>query len=178
MSYGATWYRGVKSYRYLLLCNFFTLVLVLLIWISQCFVDLNALRLDSDPGSDADPYELLYGSGSGSWIWKFFIQIQIRIHKSRSACYQFLKKVFFKASEEKISFKKDLSKKQQENIGARIFFHFFGQLGLWIVNFCLQPYTFASYLSHFDLCGSGSVVGIRIRIHKVPEYGSNVDPDL
>ena len=90
----------------------------------------------------------------------------------------FWKKGFFKASEEKISFKEDLSKKQQEIIGARIFLHFFGQLGLWMVNFCLQPYTFASYLSHFDLCGSGSVVGIRIRIHKVPEYGSNVDPDL
>ena len=90
----------------------------------------------------------------------------------------FWKKVFLKLRKKKFSFKKDLSKKQQENIGARIFFHFFGQLGLWIVNFCLQPYTFASYLSHFDLCGSGSVVGIRIRIHKVPEYGSNVDPDL
>ena len=143
MSYGATWYRGVKSYRYLLLCNFFTLVLVLLIWISQCVVDLNALRLDSDPGSDADPYELLYRSGSGSWIWKFFIQIQIRINKSRSACYQFLKKGFFKASEEKISFKKDLSKKQQENIGARIFFIFLvswvSESWIFVFNLTLLP---------------------------------------
>ena len=27
------------------------------------------------------------------------------------------------------------------------------------------------------LCGSGSVFGIRIRIHKVAEYGSNLDKD-
>ena len=27
------------------------------------------------------------------------------------------------------------------------------------------------------LCGSGSVFGTQIRIHKGPDYGSNLDPD-
>ena len=27
------------------------------------------------------------------------------------------------------------------------------------------------------MCGSGSVLRIRIRIQKAPEYGSNIDPD-
>ena len=30
----------------------------------------------------------------------------------------------------------------------------FSQLGLLMVNFFLQPYTFASNLSYFPLCGS------------------------
>ena len=29
------------------------------------------------------------------------------------------------------------------------------------------------YLSYFHMCESGSVFGIRIRIHKVHEYGTN-----
>ena len=37
--------------------------------------------------------------------------------------------------------------------------------------FNLIPVPFASYLSYFHL------VWIWIRIHKVPEYGSNLDPD-
>ena len=37
--------------------------------------------------------------------------------------------------------------------------------------------TFASILSYIYMCGSGSVLGIRIRILKAPEYRSNTDPD-
>ena len=50
-----------------------------------------------------------------------------------------------------------------------------------MVNFCFKCSNFtpfASYLSYFHLSGSESVFGIRIRIHKVPEYGSNLDLDL
>ena len=36
---------------------------------------------------------------------------------------------------------------------------------------------FASNLSYIYLSWSGSVFGIRIRIHKVPEYGSNLELD-
>ena len=49
----------------------------------------------------------------------------------------------------------------------------------WMVNLCsnfnLTP--FASNLSNIYPPGSGSMLGIRIRIHKGPEYGSNLDPD-
>ena len=41
----------------------------------------------------------------------------------------------------------------------------------WIFVLNITPFT--SYLSCFHLCGS--VFGIRI--HKIPEYGSNLDPD-
>ena len=37
---------------------------------------------------------------------------------------------------------------------------------------------FAPYLYYFHLCGSRSVFRIRIRIHKIPENESNLDPDL
>ena len=45
--------------------------------------------------------------------------------------------------------------------------------------YVLNLAPFASILSYIykNMCGSGSVFGIRIRIHKVPEYGSNTDPD-
>ena len=43
--------------------------------------------------------------------------------------------------------------------------------------FCLQSYTFASNLSYVYMCGSGSVLGLRIRIHKVADYKSSSDPD-
>ena len=44
---------------------------------------------------------------------------------------------------------------------------------LWVVNFILNLTPFASNLSLFFLCGSVYV----IRMHKVTEYGSNLDPD-
>ena len=46
-----------------------------------------------------------------------------------------------------------------------------------MVNLCLPSYytPYASNLSYIYLRGSGSVFGIRI--HKGPEYGSNLDPD-
>ena len=53
----------------------------------------------------------------------------------------------------------------------------FIQLSLRIVNFCLNLTHFATHLSYIFMCGSGSVLGIRIRIQKAPEYGSNTDPD-
>ena len=43
--------------------------------------------------------------------------------------------------------------------------------------FVVNLERFASSLYHFHLCGSGSVFGKRIRIHKVPEKGSNLAPD-
>ena len=54
------------------------------------------------------------------------------------------------------------------NVTGRHFHHFV---------FNLTP--FASNLSYICLSGFGSVFGIpvRIRIHKGPEYGSNLDPD-
>ena len=61
----------------------------------------------------------------------------------------------------------------------------FSQVGLWLVNFCLQP-SFASiilyyiilyYLSYFPLCLSGSEFWIWIRVYKVSKYGSNLDPN-
>ena len=45
---------------------------------------------------------------------------------------------------------------------------------IFVVNNLIR---FASSLYHFHLCGSGSVFGKRIRIHKVPEKGSNLAPD-
>ena len=47
------------------------------------------------------------------------------------------------------------------------------------MNFCLQSYTFCLQfiLCLPTVCGSGSVFGIRIRVHKVAEYESNLDPD-
>ena len=47
----------------------------------------------------------------------------------------------------------------------------FNQLSLWLVSLCLQFYTFASNLSYIYMTESGSVFGMRIRIHKGPEYG-------
>ena len=38
-------------------------------------------------------------------------------------------------------------------------------------------HIFPQIFSYFYLCGSGSVFQIRIRIHKVNEYGFNLDPD-
>ena len=49
----------------------------------------------------------------------------------------------------------------------------FNQLSLWLVSLCLQFYTFASNLSYIYMTESGSVFGMRIRIHKGPEYGSS-----
>ena len=45
----------------------------------------------------------------------------------------------------------------------------------WILFFSLS--YFASNLYYYYLYGSGSVFWIRIRVHKVVEYGSNLDPD-
>ena len=42
-----------------------------------------------------------------------------------------------------------------------------------MVNFCLQSYTFLPLVYH--MCGSGSVFGMRIRIHKVTKV-LNTDP--
>ena len=53
----------------------------------------------------------------------------------------------------------------------------FSQSSLWKVNLCLKSSTFCLILSYIFLCGSGSVFGIRIRIHKAPEYGSNTNAD-
>ena len=55
----------------------------------------------------------------------------------------------------------------------------FGQLILWIVNLCPKFYTFCLnfILYSIYMFRSGSVLGIRIRIHKSPENGSNTDPD-
>ena len=47
---------------------------------------------------------------------------------------------------------------------------FLSQLSLWIVNFILNLTSSASILTHFCMCGSGSVFRIRIRI-------PNTDPD-
>ena len=44
----------------------------------------------------------------------------------------------------------------------------FSQLSLWMVK-CTP---FASNLYYLSMLGSESVLGIRIRIHKAPEYGS------
>ena len=43
----------------------------------------------------------------------------------------------------------------------------FSQLRLCLVNLCSKSYTFFLYfiLSYIYTCGSGSVLGIRIRIH-------------
>ena len=51
----------------------------------------------------------------------------------------------------------------------------FCQLSFWMMNFCPHPYTFAYNLSYFGLWAF--VFGIRIWIHKVAEYASNLDPD-
>ena len=64
----------------------------------------------------------------------------------------------------------------------------FTQLSLWIVNFyvkvvselwifILNLISFAFISFYIYMCGSESVFLIRIRIHKAPEYGSNMDPD-
>ena len=45
----------------------------------------------------------------------------------------------------------------------------------WILVFNLK--TLTSNLFCFYLYESGSVLGLQIRIHKVPEYRSNLDPD-
>ena len=46
----------------------------------------------------------------------------------------------------------------------------------WIYVLNLTPFAFIlSYAIY--MCGSGSVLGIRIQVHKAPEYGSNTDPD-
>ena len=44
-----------------------------------------------------------------------------------------------------------------------------------MVNLCLK--SSATHLFYIFTCGSGSVLGIQIRIEKVPEYGSNTDAD-
>ena len=41
----------------------------------------------------------------------------------------------------------------------------------------ILSYIFCLYLSYIYMCGSGSVLGIRIRIHKASEYGSNTNQD-
>ena len=53
----------------------------------------------------------------------------------------------------------------------------FIQLGHWIKNCFFQPLILPLFLSYFHVCGSGSVFGMRIRIPKVPENGSNLDQD-
>ena len=45
------------------------------------------------------------------------------------------------------------------------------------MNLFTKLYTFASILPYIYMCGSGSVLGLRIWIHKSPEYGSITDPD-
>ena len=78
-------------------------------------------------------------------------------------CYQFWKNVTKKGFREKsFPLKKIFLKAMAPE-------EIFSQLGLsdW--------WTFVSYLSYFHLCGC--VFGIRVRILKVPEYGSNLDPD-
>ena len=76
--------------------------------------------------------------------------------------------------------------KKGKNLGKNIFFlcqkimapeELFSQSSLWKVNLCLKSSTFCLILSYIFLCGSGSVFGIRIRIHKAPEYGSNTNAD-
>ena len=34
-----------------------------------------------------------------------------------------------------------------------------------------------AFFPYFELCASGSVFGILIRIHKFADYGPNLDPD-
>ena len=53
----------------------------------------------------------------------------------------------------------------------------FSQLSLLIVNLYLKYYSFFIFLSYIYICGCGSEFGIRIRMHKATEYGSNMDPD-
>ena len=52
----------------------------------------------------------------------------------------------------------------------------FSQLSLWKGIFFNRA-PFASILSYILIYGSGSILGIRIRIRNAPEYGSNTDPD-
>ena len=47
----------------------------------------------------------------------------------------------------------------------------FGQLSSWMVNFCLQSYTFLPLVYH--MCGSDPDT----QSDKGPEYGSHLDPD-
>ena len=54
----------------------------------------------------------------------------------------------------------------------------FSQLSIWTVNLWFKSYAFFAYILSYTgiyMCGSGSVLGIRI--HKAPEYRSNTDPD-
>ena len=41
-----------------------------------------------------------------------------------------------------------------------------------MVNYVLNLTPFASILFYIYMCGTKSVMGIRVRIHKAPEYGS------
>ena len=48
---------------------------------------------------------------------------------------------------------------------------------LWIYILHLIPFVSILSFTGIYMSGSGSVCGIRIRIHKAYEYGSNTDPD-
>ena len=107
-----------------------------------------------------------------NWIC---IRIQVRI-RIQGYSIMFRKKIYNNFREKQflkmyifLNCKKKMSSKE-----------FFSELSrcLWIVslNLKLNLVPFASILSYIYICGSGSVFGIRIRIHKAPEYGSNTDP--
>ena len=46
-----------------------------------------------------------------------------------------------------------------------------------MLNLNLTPFASVSFLSYIYMCGSGSILKIRIRIHTTPEYGSNTGLD-
>ena len=54
---------------------------------------------------------------------------------------------------------------------------FINQFCLWIVNLCLKSYTFGLYFILYLHVWIRIRIRNTIRIHKAPEYGSNLDPD-
>ena len=103
------------------------------------------------------------------WIWirnEYFGPISIWMHGYLSIFKN--KKCCKKLRRKNISCEKDLFFFNNKIMELE---EIFSELGLWMVNFVFNLTPFASYLSYFHLRGSGcgSVFGIRILIHQVPE---------
>ena len=102
------------------------------------------------------------------WIW-IWIRIQVRIWIWTYA-------INFKI---KIILEKTIFFTKLYRYLLRTKCHIIKFLVNWVIEmiYILNLTPFVSILSFFYMCGSGSVFWIRIRIHKAPEYGSNMDPD-
>ena len=121
-------------------------------------MDPNTLNLDPDPEfwPNLDPD----------------LELWLNLDPDPGLCYQFwkiqLKIISHKTLFPKTNLFENCKKKWHQNT-------FYSVQSLWLVNYFLNLTPFASILSYIYM--PGSVLGIRILIHKAPEYGSNTDPD-